>query len=78
MMKRSWVQSPAQTWDFFSSGELFHGMYELAVCVFKSFVHVLSYVVFGGGPCTLLTFFSFITATYNATRKVYKKEKVIQ
>ena len=39
----------------FSNGKLFQDVYGPVVSVFVSFVHVLSFVVFGGGPCTILT-----------------------
>ena len=43
---------PDSTVGFFCSQELFHGTYGLNVCM--SLVYILSYVVFGEGPLTLL------------------------
>ena len=39
-----------------SSEELFHGVRRLGISMFQChFVHIMSSVGFGGGPCTLLT-----------------------
>ena len=45
---------PGSFMGFFSI-VLFHGMYGLGMCVSLSFVYILFYIFFGGGPWTLLS-----------------------
>ena len=48
------MKSPGSTVSFTSNRELFYGNYGLGFCVSVSFIHVMSCVLFGGGPCIRL------------------------